>query len=185
MYAYINGIVRSVKTSSVVIENNGIGYLITSANPYEYKIDDEVKIFLYQIVRDDQITLYGFKDQDRLDLFVKLLSVRGIGPKSALSIIAYDHPNDIIGAIETGNISFLTKFPGIGNKTAQQIVLDLKGKLNFDELTNVKTPMLEEVELALLSLGYKKAEVSKVLKKINSNSTVEQGIKQALSLLIK
>lgn len=185
MYAYIEGIIRIIKPSSVVIENNGIGYLITSANPYEYRIDEKVKVFIYQIVRDDQITLYGFRDQERLDLFIKLLSVRGIGPKSALSIIAYDHPNDIISAIETGNITFLTKFPGIGNKTAQQIILDLKGKLNLAELANIINPVLEEVELALLSLGYRKTEVTKVLKKIDNNITVEQGIKQALSLLIK
>lgn len=185
MYAFIKGVVQQVKTSTITLVNNGIGYQITSANPYEYKIGDEALVYVYQMIREDQVYLYGFKDEDRLNLFIKLLSVRGIGPKSALSIIAYDNPNDIISAIDVGNVKFLTKFPGIGQKSAQQIILDLKGKIDFDELEKPTTPVVEEVELALLALGYKRAEINKAIKHIDNKETVEQGIKKALSWLIK
>lgn len=184
MYSYIKGTVKNISSSTITVENNNIGYLIVSPQPYEYKLEEEVAVYLYHLIRDDQIVLYGFKDQDRLNLFIKLLSVRGIGPKSALSIIAYDKPNDIIVAISAGDVKFLTKFPGIGTKSAQQIILDLKGKLDFDEVL-IKNPIVQDVELALLALGYKKAEVSKSLKVVDPNDTVELGIKKALAWLIK
>ncbi|MFA6692800.1 MAG: Holliday junction branch migration protein RuvA, partial [Acholeplasmataceae bacterium] len=133
MYAYIKGIITEIKPSYIVLDHEGIGYLILSPNPYSYQMGSEIKVYIYQHVREDIMALYGFHTNEARDLFIRLISVSGIGPKSAMSLLASDRIDDIVLAIEEGNIKFLTKFPGIGIKSAQQIVLDLKGKLIEDD----------------------------------------------------
>ena len=128
MYSYIKGILTNIESNYIVLENNGIGYLIYTSNPYSYNINDEYKIFVYQNVKEDELSLYGFKTKEERDLFLKLIDVKGLGPKMALGIIA-GTTNDVISAIESGDINYLKKFPKIGDKVARQIVLDLKGKL--------------------------------------------------------
>lgn len=184
MYAYIEGIIKEIKPSYVVIENHGIGYLIISPNPYSYHIGEELRIYTHHYVREDLDNLYGFKSLESKELFIKLISVSGIGPKSALSLLASDQINDIILAIEESNVKFLTKFPGIGQKSAQQIILDLKGKLIEDEEELLPTHKNDTVD-ALSALGYSNVEIKKVMKKIDQDQPVEQMIKQALQLLMK
>lgn len=184
LYAYIEGIVTDIKPSYLVLENQGVGYLIISPNPYSYHMNEQIKIYTHHYVREDINTLYGFKSLESKELFIKLIGVSGIGPKSALSILATDAINDIILAIEEGHVKFLTKFPGIGLKSAQQIILDLKGKLVDDDLELIPTHK-NDVEDALSALGYSKVEIKKVMKKINQDETVENMIKEALKQLIK
>jgi holliday junction DNA helicase RuvA len=184
MYAYIEGKITDIRPSHIIVDNQGIGYLIISPNPYNYKIGEEHRIYTHHYVREDLNALYGFKNPDSKDLFIKLISVSGIGPKSALSILATDQINDIILAIEEGNVKYLTKFPGIGVKSAQQIILDLKGKL-IDIDDELIPTHRNDVEDALNALGYSKLEIKKVMKKIDLDATVEQMVKQALQLLIK
>ena len=184
MYAYIEGIVKEIKPSYLVIENQGIGYLIVSPNPYSYHLDEEIRIYTHHYVREDINTLYGFKSLESKELFIQLISVSGIGPKSALSILATDAINDIKLAIEEGHAKYLTKFPGIGLKSAQQIILDLKGKLiDLDE--ELLPTQKNDVEDALSALGYSKTEIKKVMKKVNQDLSVEEMIKEALKLLMK
>ncbi len=184
MYAYIDGIVSDIKPSYLVIENNQIGYLIISPYPYHYHLGASVRVYTHHYVREDINHLYGFKTLESKELFLKLISVSGIGPKSALSILATDAINDIILAIEEGNAKYLTKFPGIGLKSAQQIILDLKGKLveTDDELIPTHK---NDVEDALSALGYSRTEIRKVLKKVNQDLPVEDMIKEALKLFMK
>ena len=184
MYAYIKGIISEIKPSYIVLDHDGIGYLILSPNPYSYQINSEVKVYLYQHVREDIIALYGFHTNEARDLFIRLISVSGIGPKSAMSLLASDRIDEIIMAIEEGNIKFLTKFPGIGTKSAQQIILDLKGKLIEDDKELLK-PHTNDVEDALSALGYSKVEIRKVMKKLDVDQPVEKMIKDALQLLMK
>lgn len=184
MYGYIKGNVTSIRPSFIIVENQEIGYQIIVPNPYQYQMDEKVKIYTYFHVREDIQALYGFKNEETLEFFKKLLSVSGIGPKSALSITAADDVNDVIMAIENSDIQFLTKFPGIGKKTAQQIILDLKGKLVEIEETLIKDDK-KEVKEALIALGYSKAETSKIVKKIAYNESIEVMVKEALSLLLK
>ncbi len=184
MYAYIDGIITEIKPSYVVIETHGIGYLIISPNPYGFKQNEELRLYTHHYVREDINALYGFRSLESKELFIKLISVSGIGPKSALSILATDAINDIILAIEEGNVKYLTKFPGIGLKSAQQIVLDLKGKL-IDVEDELIPTQKNDVEDALSALGYSKTEIRKVMKKINQDDTVEHMIKEALKLLMK
>ncbi|VEU80756.1 Holliday junction branch migration protein RuvA [Haploplasma axanthum] len=183
MYSYIHGIIKKIEPSNVVIDNNGIGYLIIVPNPYKYKLENRETIYTHHYVREDINNLYGFETEDAKKLFIKLIGVNGIGPKSALSILATDDINGVVLAIENGDAKFLTKFPGIGNKSAQQIILDLHGKLVETEQL-VRFEKIEEAEEALLALGYSKKEVVKVLKDIDNELTVEEIIKLALKKIL-
>lgn len=186
MYGYIKGVVKKVYPSHVIVENNGIGYLIISPNPYEYKLDDEAIFYTYLHVREDVFSLYGFKSEKILNLFLKLISVSGIGPKSALGIVAFDDTDRIVQAIEFGDVKYLTKFPGVGTKSAQQIILDLKGKLIDDEVEfKLISDAGKDVEAALVSLGYNKADIKRVMKHINVDQSADQALKEALAYLLK
>lgn len=183
MYSYIKGVVTIIEPSYVVIENNGIGYMIYVANPYSYKINEEVLIYLYQQIREEENTLYGFKNKEDKDLFLKLISVKGLGCKMALPMLSGDNKDSIYDAIESGNINYLKKFPKIGDKVARQIILDLKGKLAVD----VKEVKQDYTELAetLKSLGYKPVDIKRVLPNIDINKSLELQVKEALKLLLK
>lgn len=186
MYGYIKGIVKKISPENIIVENNGIGYLILSPTPYSYQLEQQVMLHTYLHVREDVFSLYGFKDEETLQLFQKLLSVSGIGPKSALSIVAYDDSIRIVDAIESGDAKYLTKFPGIGMKSAQQIILDLKGKLVDDETElHLINDAGKDVMAALQALGYNKKEISKTLKNINIDQPVDQALRDALAHLLR
>ena len=131
MYEYLKGIITKITAKYIVLEANGIGYILHVANPYAYsgQVNQEAQIYVHQVVREDAHLLYGFRSEDEKKLFLSLISVSGIGPVSALAIIAADDNAGLVQAIETKNITYLTKFPKIGKKTAQQMVLDLEGKV--------------------------------------------------------
>ena len=129
MYEYFEGVITVVTPSYVVVDVGGVGYKVYSPTPFAYTQGQKAKVFIEQVVRDTGITLYGFQSQDDKGLFLKLLSVSGIGPKSAMAIMAAEDSNSLAEAIEQGEVKYLTRFPGVGKKTASQIVLDLKGKL--------------------------------------------------------
>lgn len=183
MYSYVKGVVTIIEPSYIVVEAYGIGYMIYVSNPYSYKQNEEVLVYLYQQVREDENTLYGFKTKDEKDLFLKLISVKGLGPKMALPMLTGDI-SYLLGAIEDGNISYLKKFPKIGDKVARQIILDLKGKLASKNDLNLSGDF-DELVSVLESLGYKNAEIKKVLPKVNASLEIEDQIKEALKLMLK
>ncbi len=183
MYAYIKGIVTDIESSYIILDNNGIGYLIYTANPYSFNIGEEYMVYLYQNVREDEISLYGFKTKEEKDLFLKLIGVKGLGCKMALPMIATGSTSGIIDAIERENVLYLKKFPKIGDKVARQIILDLKGKLVSKE--EAPTDNFDELIEALKSLGYKTSDINRVLKMINPTDDIEMQIKEALKLLLK
>ena len=185
MYSYLNGTISEVNPNSITIDINGVGYEVLTPNPYEYKIDTKDKAYIYHHIREDIDALYGFKTKDGKGLFMKLLSVKGIGPKSAMAILAFGNVNDVIGAIELGNAKFLAKFPGIGPKASQQIILDLKGKLDMQEESLAKSNSVSEVEEALKSLGYRAKEIKKALKDLDPTISTEQLLKAALQQMLK
>ena len=193
MYEYLNGTITLIKPDFIVVDVNGVGYKVFSPSPYAYQEGQKVRVFIEQIVRDTGVTLYGFQTKDDKGLFLKLLSVSGIGPKSALAIMAAEDSNSLAEAIEQGEVKYLTRFPGVGKKTASQIVLDLKGKLgdyvkkaNKEALAEV-TPELNDALLALLALGYTKKEVDRITPALieEEKTTADQYIKKGLSLLLK
>lgn len=194
MFEYMRGQLTKIRSNAVVVELGGIGYLIHVANPYAYssQLNQELTIYLYQAIRDDAHTLYGFRDEAEKELFLHLISVSGIGPTSALAIIAADDHEGLVQAISEKNSTYLTKFPKIGKKTAQQMILDLEGKLQA-----VETPVLnlaqatenqalDEAMEALQALGYKVAELKKIRKFFDGTSdTAENYMKSALKMLVK
>ena len=182
MYAYLNGIIKDIESNYIVLDINGIGYLIYVANPYYYQIENSYKVYTYTHIREDECSLYGFKSKEELDLFLKLISVKGLGPKMALPILATGSIEGIMDAIDRENILYLKKFPKIGDKVARQIILDLKGKLAKTVTSN---NVHEELTEALLALGYKNNDIKKVVASIDSNLTIENQIKEALKLLLK
>lgn len=184
MYAYIDGLIIKVEPTGIVLETNNIGYYILTPNPYLFKVGEHNRVYIYHLVRQDNEAFYGFINEDSKKLFIKLLSVSGIGPKSALSILATNKINDVVVAIENADVKYLTKFPGIGNKSAQQIILDLKGKLvhiESDELIERNN----DVELALQSLGYSNKDIKAVIKKLDLTLSTDMLVKEALKLLMK
>ncbi len=184
MYSYIIGKVAMIESNHIVLENNNIGYLIYTANPYSFELESEVKIYLYQNIKEDENTLYGFKSLEEKTLFLKLISVKGLGCKMALPMIALGSTSGIIDAIERENILYLKKFPKIGDKVAKQIILDLKGKLNttVEQLSNKTNDELTDV---LKGLGYKAPDIKKILTQIDFSKTLEEQIKDALKLMLK
>ena len=184
MYGYIKGIVTEIESTYIILENNGIGYLIYTANPYSFKENSEVKVYLYNQVREDENTLYGFLTKEEKELFLKLIGVKGLGCKMALPMLATGSINGIIDAIDRENILYLKKFPKIGDKVARQIILDLKGKLaKSDEVIN--NANYEELTEVLKGLGYKTNDIKHVLPKVDASKTIEEQIKEALKLMLK
>lgn len=189
MIAFIRGSVHSYNHDSLILENHGIGYRIYLSNPQLIDKNVEVILFTYQHVREDAITLFGFPTLEEHDLFLQLISVKGVGPKTALGMLAACPCKDMIAAIENNDIKVLKGLPGIGAKTASQIVLDLKGKLIqeiTDEEMKENQQLLDAVE-ALKSLGYKLSEIQSLKKELLKleNATTDQYIRKALTILAK
>ncbi|EIQ4514384.1 Holliday junction branch migration protein RuvA [Staphylococcus pseudintermedius] len=198
MYAYISGKLTALHPTHIIVETtSGIGYEIQTPNSYRFQknLDQTVKVYTSLIIREDAQLLYGFIDQEEKDMFLSLIKVTGIGPKSALAILAASSPNEVKRAIENENDAYLTQFPGIGKKTARQIVLDLKGKVVVTEevsegLLDIATEQeelaVQEALLALEALGYSKRELKKVEKAMQQQifSDVDEAVKYGLKQLI-
>ena len=185
MYDYIKGKITYLSSSTITVENNGIGYLITVANPYSYEVDEEVTIYLYNKIAEDENTLYGFKNKEERDLFLKLLGVKGWGPKVGIGFFAMGTTAGIVDAIERENVLYLKKFPKVGDKLAKQIVLDLKGKLGSIDVESAPSDDSFELISVLESLGYKSQDINKVVPNVDRTKTIEEQVKEALRLLLK
>ena len=189
MYAYIKGIVADRNDQQIVIENNGIGYLINCPLGISAEIGglgDEVIVYLYQSVKEDDISLYGFKSRDQKEMFLKLITVSGIGPKVAHSICASLSAEQIAAAVMSGNIALLTGVKGLGKKTAERIILELTDKLknqlsSASQVTSMPVAastapagdsgVMQDAVGALIVLGYKDQEAAEAVA-----SAYEEGI---------
>lgn len=204
MYDYLKGQVTRITPEYIALEVQGIGYQLYTPNPFAFRINNQCQqIYVHMNVREDAQTLFGFTSLEQRELFRKLILVSGIGPKGALAILASGSPTHVIQAIEMEDEAFLVKFPGVGKKTARQMILDLKGKLGSlmdtvelpsteEELplfgVNPNKHELEEAMLALTALGYSEKELLKVkpqLEEDASLTTTDAYMKQALKWLLK
>lgn len=185
MFNYIKGTITYLESNMVVLDNNGIGYSIFVANPYSFNEGDEVTIYLYNQIREDENSLYGFKTKEERDLFLKLLSVKGLGPKVGMGFFAAGSVSGIVDAIERENVLYLKKFPKVGEKLAKQIVLDLKGKLGSVAVTADSGADSFELISVLESLGYKSADINRIVPNVDKGKTIEEQVKDALKLLLK
>lgn len=190
MYAYIKGVITDRNDQQIVIENNGIGYLINCPLGISAEIGgigDEVTVYLYQSVKEDDISLYGFNSRDQKEMFLKLITVSGIGPKVAHSICASLSAEQIAAAVMSNNISVLTGVKGLGKKTAERIILELKDKLKsqlgsassiavspsavVSASGSADMSVMNDAAGALIVLGYKDQEASEAVA-----SAYEEGI---------
>ncbi|WP_028402917.1 Holliday junction branch migration protein RuvA [Ectobacillus panaciterrae] len=201
MFEYITGCVEFVGPEYIVLDHDGIGYQLLTPNPYIFRRSEQrIRVYTYQYVREDIIALYGFQTRQERALFMKLLGVSGIGPKGALAILAAGQTAQVVQAVEHEDEKFLVKFPGVGKKTARQMILDLKGKLadivpdampdlfsdpsELEKSSSVSTELEEALE-ALKVLGYAEREISRVVPELLKDSlSTDQYIKKALQLLL-
>lgn len=198
MIAYVNGTLEMKFNGYVVVEANGIGYKIFMAENSINElgsIGDKVKVYTHYHVREDDISLYGFLTIEELNMFELLISVSGVGAKSALNTLANIEPSVFALAVVSNDTTKLTKIPGIGAKTAARIILELKDKLKNQEIVsgaktnknktnNEDNNEIEEAMTALQVLGYSRKEIEKTFETIDlTNLKLEEMIKQGLKYL--
>lgn len=194
MIAHIDGKLVQKTPTYVVVDCGGVGYAIhISLNTYEQIGSSErLKLFTHQVIKEDSHTLFGFMDEAERTLFVQLLSVSGVGPNTARLMLSSLKPNDIKQAIIAGNWALIKTVKGIGEKTAQKVVIDLKNKIKGDEqvgdlsLVATKNVLMEEALAALIMLGFSKNEAEKGLQRVrqqNPQYTVEELVKHTLKIL--
>lgn len=195
MYSYISGKLTGVTENGIVIDNHGIGYsMLVPATVLERlpAMGQELKIYTYLQVREDALVLFGFLQQEELELFKLLITVNGIGPKGALAILSVLSADDLRFAILSNDAKAISAAPGIGAKTAQRLILDLKDKIDFEQALEQRSDranvsvlpggVKSEVVLALNSLGYASSDVLKAMQQmeIDDQISVEELLKQTL-----
>lgn len=206
MIDYLKGTVAFIRDDYIVIDVGGVGYRVYCANPYVFqdRKDEPTVVYTHYHVREDAHQLYGFATREEQELFRRLLNVNGIGPKVAVGILAGGRPEDVVAAIRREDIAWLTKLPGIGRKTAQRIVLDLKDKLDgvVDAVPALPAeparpsglpadvpPAWAEAREALKALGYSEAELDRawagIREQIEDGETVDRLMKRALQWLFR
>ena len=203
MYAYLKGTLEEIAEDAVVVEVGNIGYNVrVSATTAQGLpgIGSEVKIYTYTLVREDAFTLYGFLTKDDLEIFKKLITVNGIGPKGGLAILSVMNADALRFAIMAGDAKSIAKAPGVGNKTAERVILDLRDKISLeDTLLGLGEPvvmasaagggadnvMKREAIEALVALGYSASDATNAVKRVevDENSTVEGILKAALKFM--
>lgn len=184
MYQYIKGTITATYASGIVIENNNIGYFIKTPNPFGYTLQEEITIHTHLHVREELFELYGFRTIEEKDFFIKLISVKGLGPKGALAILASGDTKRLEQAILQSDVKYLQKFPGIGPKASSQIILDLQGKLALST-QSLEDPKVKNVKEALRFLGYNPGELKKIEPYIQSHLDlpIEELVKESLKKL--
>lgn len=190
MYYSMRGEVTYINQNSIVLEVNNIGYEIFVSQINNIFLHQELFIYLYEVIREDEHYLIGFLTLEEKEVFMSLISVKGIGPKTALGALSATTPSLFINAIENNDVKFLKQLPGIGQKAASQIVLDLKGHLVQSEVKTTKKQVdgpLLEVHDALKTLGFKTNDIDKVINSLKEyqNADTEFLLKEALRLLRK
>ena len=185
MIYFLRGKVAFIEKDTVVIDVNNVGYQVLVSHIDEYEIDQEVFVYTYNVIREDEEYLVAFKSLDEKKVFLSLIKVKGLGPKTVISALSATSPEQVVAAINSNNVAYLKKLPGIGAKAAAQIILDLKGELSGDGKKG-DPEVYDIVYDALKELGFKGAAIDRVLASINEpNLTAEELIRLALSKLRK
>lgn len=184
MIFFLKGKVVLIDNGTVIIDVNGVGYQVLVSHVEDYEIDSDVLIYTYNVVREDEQYLVGFKSLDEKAVFSSLIKVKGLGPKTVINALSATNPKEIINAIASNNVAYLKKLPGIGAKAAAQIILDVKGELAGGDKGD--PGVYDEVYDALKELGFKGAAIDRVLATINEpNAKSEDVLRLALIKLKK
>jgi len=186
MIAYLKGNIVQINLESLIVENNGIGYEVFFARPETVSLNQDIQLFTYHRIAEDDQSLFGFTKQSELSFFKQLVSVKGIGAKSAMNIFAKVNIDNLISAITMGNIDFLKSINGVGNKSAAQIILDLQGKLAISK-SSESSLVVSGLQDSLRSLGYRSAEIAAITEQLIDieGKSEPEVLKQALQLLAK
>ena len=201
MIAFVRGTIFSLSADSLIVDNHGIGYRIFTPQTHKFRIGSEVTLYTYQQVREDGISLFGFESMEGYEIFLRLISVKGVGAKTALAMLGTCTPERMIEAIENNDVKLLKSLPGIGAKTAKKLIVELKDKIAARETVDavlekaaerggtqntapVAKASAEAVE-ALAALGYSAAESLKAVRQITNADelSTEELLKQALKLM--
>ena len=185
MIGFLKGKVLTNNENSLILDVSGVGYKVHAPLPLLISLvtNQEISLYIHSHIREDQFTLYGFKDELDMFLFEKLISVSGIGPKSALAMLSVHSPASIADAVEREDAPALSHTPGVGKKTAEKIILELRGKLSH-LVGQKETDTTYEVRLALETLGYSPKEIHDTLQKLQTEGkSTSMLIKEALSQL--
>ncbi|MBQ9327863.1 MAG: Holliday junction branch migration protein RuvA [Solobacterium sp.] len=192
MIAFIKGTVQSYGADWLIIDHDGMGWKVSYAHTDKVHLNMEVMVFTYLHYTEAELSLYGFESQQEMDLFLRLISVKGLGPKTAMNMLAKASADRIITAVENGDVAILKSMPGIGAKTASQIVLDLKGKLvpveQKQKQEKADLPLaVEEACEGLRTFGYKQPEINAAADymKEHPQETTEDYLRIGLKFLMK
>ena len=184
MIKFLHGKIFEQTKDSIIVEVNGIGYQVFVSHPSLFSIGSIAFIRTYEISKEDDHFLVGFISKEEMFMFMSLLKVNGIGPKTAISILSQSSPKEIENAINDRNINYLSNLQGVGYKTAYQILLDLKGNISFSK--NENEEKIKQVTNALIAIGFKNAQIKKAINQINDLSmTKEELFKAALNKINK
>lgn len=188
MIGYLRGKIIEVMNDSALIDVHGVGYEINASSntlgDFQTLLGKDIIVWVHTHVREDALQLFGFHAKEEKNLFLSLLKVNGVGPKMALSILSGGRPAQIQEMIEAGNAKALSGLPKVGKKTAEQIILTLKGKLvSVDETVKSKSEAHTQITSALLNLGYKSQLVDQFVSSLPSNIEVEEGIRKGFQTL--
>lgn len=184
MIYFLKGKVALIDGDTIIIDVRDVGYQVLVSHVDDYEIGDEVLVYTYNIVREDEQYLVGFSSLDEKSVFLSLIKVKGLGPKSAIGALSSTTPQEVVNAIASNNVAFLKKLPGIGAKAAAQIILDLKGQLTGGSKGD--PTVYDEVYEALKSMGFKGAAIDRVLATINEpDASAEDILRIALNKLRK
>ncbi len=185
MIGYLEGVIKHAQKNKVLLFTGGVGYAVFIPENHGLKENDKIELYIHTHFRDNELSLFGFKTADQLSLFEILINVSGVGPKTALNIFSNSTPEKIINAITESNLMFFTSISGVGKKTGQRIILDLKSKLSKGDISLSKLEGNSELSQSLISLGFQKTEINSIITKLDTSTPIENQIKQALKLLGK
>ena len=192
MIAFIKGFVQSYGSDWLIVDHDGMGWKVSYAHTDKIHLNEEIMVYTYLHYTEAEMSLYGFESQEEMDLFLRLISVKGLGPRTAMNMLARASADKIILAVESGDVTALKAMPGIGAKSASQIVLDLKGRLVAAPVrSQAQQPSYpQEIQDALeglKNLGYKQGELGPAANKMSETPglTTEQYLRIGLQFLMK
>ena len=186
MIGWLNGKLLAVDKDRVIVDVSGVGYqVLPSAGVArnKIKIGEEIRLFIYTHVREDQLSLFGFSNLEEKQMFELLLSVSGVGPKSALAVLSRGNPDEIRQAVANADVEFFTSVSGLGKKSAQRIIIDLKSKLGDLAELDLKggdEPAAKELAAALKSMGFSPDEARAAVKRVDLELPLDKKIRLAL-----
>lgn len=190
MIAFLRGKLLEVTTDSAVVDVQGVGYEAScpagTLEELRSQVGQELQLWIYTHVREDSLQLFGFNHRQEKEVFISLLKVNGVGPKSALAVLSGARYDKVISYIESGDAKGLSSLPKVGKKTAEQIILTLQGKLvRVENAKSKKAENLEKIQFALLNLGFKSQNVEEFLAGLPADVAVEEGVRRGLTHLYK